>query len=1814
MANELKLNIVANKGSGTDAVFRQIQNGLKSLADHAQKSAAALSQMGMKEAATAMAHMSTAVNQSVKAFADGGKNISKFSKTVDDSTNSTSRYTKLLEQSGITIGNHKKAVTELGKTYGTSNERVSNWEKSLKKVETAGVQLAQQFKGQRVALEKTSPYVALYARRLDTAAISQQAIAGNIRVTNGQFKILNKEGLSSFIGLTEAGARKLGMLDKAFGATRATLSDQQAWNAAKKNFTGNAAAIQVLNERIKRNPGYTAKAAAILDRYNAKLKISQKEVSKFGKALTFVGNKFKSFIGYTVAASVTAATLGSAFKLATQNIQYSQALQDLAAITGATAHELEMLDTKIREVAGSTKFSASEIADGMKMLGQSGFSATESIAAIEGVANLATGTLSSMSTSVELVTTAIRVFRKDTSETATVADIFTNAVNNSKLTIDKIKTSLNYLGPIAENANISLEETTATLMVLANAGVRASSSATGFRRVIKELVTPSEKMKTAIHEAGYALSDFDLQSNSMSDIVGRLGNIVQDAGDSIELFGLRGSSVASALVTQGVPAFEKMLAATKQQGTAAKNAATQVEGLGIKYKQIGDKAANLALAVGDAGLNGVLHVFADVVRASIDALTELISNPIVKWVIKLTVAWAAMLAVQALTAGTTLLNSIGLLGKGILLLRASAISATASFIKLNAAMLANPYVLAAAAVAALGIALYQLNKSSENTIAAQQKLYDESNKNVASLEAEIASVAKFKGPADEKLKKLDQLAKAYPAYAQAIYETKGEGEDLVRVLKEIQELEKIKAVNAAQDSIGAYAKKIEQSINSLENAEAAVNEFHDAVSHTENLAIANEKMREYQNIVQEGVEKIQLLQKAGRNVTVDDLFPKEGYSQYAEAVKKVLAARRTLTEEEKKKATSDSTSSQIGILQEEINKQKELLAAAKQAAVAESLKAEIAKQTLDELVFQNATEGQIVKAKKNAADQSKKEFDAKKEVDRLTHSILIKHGELHGFMEKDTKLLLEQAKFYGDSHAVAIAKENDELEKQLVVLGKLSEKRLESGMAPGANAEMYYKQVELARKRSAERKLQIDFEYGLKEQDLAKRIADAKKDYAYKSAEDIEKSQQQNLENKKSRIEKEIQFNKDRLGVLLQDEEGNKELIISVSTEIENKKKKLFEIESNLVKRRTQIIEDSYNRELALIDRVLNKDLEALKERHDRDIIDTDSYEIKKTSLTKAALQDRFDAAQDNLSKLQDLENVSADDIIDAKHRVEDAQKDIDDGVTARLDTIYNEQVAHAQKIAEDQKKAAADELKNIEKIRKARLRAEQERQAGIRAAAAMISGMYNNLANTMAQVSAKAVGMFKNSNLFIDSVAQNAAIASDEFAAWSYKLKTAKNMVDKLGTAIGALPGWTMLYRDLAEKWKQIVAATKEKLGYLRSMKQLQNTEVNDTTDLVALQSRLNSLRTNYKYLGEEDLANLIEGKKALQEQINAQRKLNAEKDTAGIDNIAAKLAEAEAAGVDIQNFGFDKQSADRLKQIEKENKQIEATVAAQEYADALHIQSLEAAGAKEEEIAAFKVDAENKIAEIRDPQELIGLEKAAITSRLDLERLNLEVINNIKIEQYKAELARQEELHQEKLKQIDEENARLLEGIKAQEVAVLKDDAGLDTSTSSSTVRKAAGGRIPGNSSIDSVRVLARPGEWFIRNESADHWSKKFGAGFMDGINKPFSATGQAIASAIQGASVPAMPEVVQAPKAAFATGGQVSKLGDDGLLTTVLSKLSDALKNNTSQKSNDPLPSKRITVNLQSGADSVQGSFAEGDASKLMKILQNNQMVTG
>lgn len=529
--------------------------------------------------------------------------------------------------------------------------------------------------------------------------------------------------------------------------------------------------------------------------------------TRFGRAMQSLGSSFKTVIRFGVAASVIGGFISSLRSGVNEIIEFSQGLKNFQAITGATTSEVAIISDKLIELAAKTRYSSLELSEAAVIMGQAGFTASETFSAIAATATLATGTMSNMTTAVDLMTTTLRAFDLDALEASRVADVMANAVNKSKLDIDKLRIAFNYVGASAAQAGLSVEETAATMAVLSNNGLRASTIGTGFRQVLARLIAPNQKLKELYVAHGIALEEINPLTVGYQKALFNLTRALSDSktgqvdmAKAFQLFGLRGAQAVAIIVKSfRSGALTSALKQMFEVGAAEKMAAIQSEGLGIKLKNLKDRFGVLALAIGNAGVGGALGFLIDMLRGTLSIITMLANT------------MAGGIAVQFALWSAGIYGVIAAVNMLIPLLKT--LATYLIWTRANAGMiiLSNPWLLAAAAIAGVVIAIKEYNDYAKNAAMASAKLAEEQRTVTDSLSAYVdklivlkAAQAENKDISEEYRATLERLIKDHPELAGKIKLTTGALDDNLRALKKVVDEKNAVRMKQLADSIGKY--------------------------------------------------------------------------------------------------------------------------------------------------------------------------------------------------------------------------------------------------------------------------------------------------------------------------------------------------------------------------------------------------------------------------------------------------------------------------------------------------------------------------------------------------------------------------------------------------------------------------------------------------------------------------------------------------------------------------------------------------------------------------------------------------------------------------------------------------------------------------------------------------------------------------------------------------------------------------------------------------------------------------------------------------
>jgi len=349
-------------------------------------------------------------------------------------------------------------------------------------------------------------------------------------------------------------------------------------------------------------------------------------LSKLTKSLTGVDIKLRQFIGRIVIINGVWKTWNAVLRLSrellSQIVEFDQQLQNIQAITVATAAQIRTIGIELLELSIRTPFAPAELAKAFTLLGQAGFSAEEALKAINSVAAVSIGTLASTEDTVKLLTTAIRAFDREAGEAAEVADVLVAAVNNSKLTIEGLNTAFNFAGPAASAAGLSIAQTAAALGVMADQGIRFSTQGTGLRQVLASFINPTASFRNELDKVGVSLSEVNPVTNDFGDILLRLKQAGFDVDSAFKGLEKRTAGAALAMVkgAHDFQSLEEQLLDTKAATLAME---TQMTGLQKTFDRI--KQRVLALA-NTPEIREFLKKLAQSVSVVVDHLENLINS------------------------------------------------------------------------------------------------------------------------------------------------------------------------------------------------------------------------------------------------------------------------------------------------------------------------------------------------------------------------------------------------------------------------------------------------------------------------------------------------------------------------------------------------------------------------------------------------------------------------------------------------------------------------------------------------------------------------------------------------------------------------------------------------------------------------------------------------------------------------------------------------------------------------------------------------------------------------------------------------------------------------------------------------------------------------------------------------------------------------------------------------------------------------------------------------------------------------------------
>ena len=420
-----------------------------------------------------------------------------------------------------------------------------------------------------------------------------------------------------------------GLSDENFAARRATATARLAMaNKAhvEAQKLGNAQAIKDSGELLAR---HKQEVDLINQRAKAERALSNEQKSSAEISGMRLANRMSFLRDFALLGAAISTVMGSYTFLR----DFEVALKQTQAISQATDTQMRALSSSILSVAENSRFSAVEITEAATALAQAGFSMSEIETSLESVTVLATATGSSLKETVDIATASLGAFQLSAENMPKIANQITQAMNLSKLDIQKFQLAVQYAGNAASDAGLDFEELLSSVATVANAGVRSGSTlGTGFRQLLTDLVAPSEKFSAILTRLGLSASDVDIRTNGL---VGALKNL-REAGfttaDAYQSFEVRSVAFYTAL-SNNLETYDS-LSGNLDNNTAAMDAnEIQMNSLAAQT----DRMTNQFKAFVEVAGGGVREILTDLFRTVGDLMVrinELANNGFVRFTVQ----------------------------------------------------------------------------------------------------------------------------------------------------------------------------------------------------------------------------------------------------------------------------------------------------------------------------------------------------------------------------------------------------------------------------------------------------------------------------------------------------------------------------------------------------------------------------------------------------------------------------------------------------------------------------------------------------------------------------------------------------------------------------------------------------------------------------------------------------------------------------------------------------------------------------------------------------------------------------------------------------------------------------------------------------------------------------------------------------------------------------------------------------------------------------------------------------------------------------
>lgn len=409
-----------------------------------------------------------------------------------------------------------------------------------------------------------------------------------------------------------------------------------------------------------------AKMTLDISNFTSQLNLAQNQAQRLAveSSKSFQIGSALTGMGKVLSTAVTLPLLGIAATSIKVGNEFQAQMSRVQAIAGATGGELDKMKAQAIELGAKTAFSAKEAAQGMENLASAGFQVNEIMDAMPGVLDLAAVSGGDVAASSEAMASSLRAFGLEAGQAGHVADVFARAAADTNAETVDMAEAMKYVAPVAHSMGLSLEETAASIGIMADAGIKGSQAGTTLRGALSRIAKPTKAMVKSMDQLGVSFYDANGKMIPLREQIAQLktatAGLTQEERNRhlVTLYGQNSLSGMLALLDAGPEKLDKMTnALINSDGAAREMAETMQDNLASKIEQMGGAFESAAIV-----LQQILEPALTKVVGGITKLIEAFLNmsPVGQKMVVIFAGMVAALGPLLLIAGTVMTTMVKL--------------------------------------------------------------------------------------------------------------------------------------------------------------------------------------------------------------------------------------------------------------------------------------------------------------------------------------------------------------------------------------------------------------------------------------------------------------------------------------------------------------------------------------------------------------------------------------------------------------------------------------------------------------------------------------------------------------------------------------------------------------------------------------------------------------------------------------------------------------------------------------------------------------------------------------------------------------------------------------------------------------------------------------------------------------------------------------------------------------------------------------------------------------------------------------------------